>query len=64
MEALNSYFDGIDIIIDEKGNKYIAEVNIPCGFVTFQKNGIDVTGKILDSLINKIQVVEKRKLIC
>lgn len=44
-------FAGVDILIDEKGKGYVAEVNSPCAF-TYTENvaGVDIAEKIVEYL--------------
>lgn len=47
-------FGGVDVLIDEGGDHYIAEVNYPCNFARNQMNtGVDIAGKMLDYLLKK-----------
>lgn len=42
-------FGGVDILIDESGKPYIAEVNTPCNFSRSQKyTGEDIAGKLVE----------------
>jgi hypothetical protein len=47
-------FGGVDLLLDESGKAYIAEINFPCNFSRNQMNtGTDVAGKIVDYLLAK-----------
>jgi len=48
-------FGGVDILIDEDGGKYVAEVNYPCNFARNQMcTGADISGMVVDYLISKV----------
>lgn len=54
VHSLGVEFGGVDIMIDKKGNPYLSEVNFPCNFSKAQKfTGIDISGMIIDYLIEK-----------
>lgn len=54
VESLELDFGGVDVLIDESGTAYVAEVNFPCNFARNQMNtGTDVAGAIVDFLVNK-----------
>ena len=56
VKALGLEFGGVDLLVDEKGDAYIAEVNFPCNFARNQMNtGFDVAGAIVDHLLAKTQ---------
>jgi len=47
-------FGGVDILIDEDNKPYITEINFPCNFARAEKaTGTDISGPIVDHLINK-----------
>ncbi len=55
VRSLGYEFGGVDILFEEEtNNPYIAEVNFPCFFPTTQRlTNIDISGKMIDFLINK-----------
>lgn len=54
VQVLQASFGGADILIDKSGAPFLAEVNIPCFFPRSQNiSGVDIAGKIVDSLIDK-----------
>lgn len=54
VRVLGYKFGGVDILIDNKGKFYIAEVNYPCFFPRAQQvTGIDISGLMIDYLIEK-----------
>ncbi|MBU0660653.1 hypothetical protein KKG22_00570 [Patescibacteria group bacterium] len=55
VRSLGYEFGGVDILFEEEtNNPYIAEVNFPCFFPTTQHlTNIDISGKMIDYLINK-----------
>jgi len=54
VNSLKWEFGGVDILIDNKGKHYIAEVNLPCNFARTQLlTGIDIAGMLVDYLIKK-----------
>jgi biotin carboxylase len=54
VDALDIELGGVDILIDQEGVPYIAEVNFPCNFARNQMNtGADISGMIVDHLIVK-----------
>lgn len=54
VRVLGYEFGGVDILLDNKGDFYIAEVNYPCFFPRAQQTtGIDISGLMIDYLINK-----------
>jgi RimK family alpha-L-glutamate ligase len=54
VKALGLEFGGVDLLIDEAGEAYIAEVNFPCNFARNQMTtGFDVAGAIVDHLFAK-----------
>lgn len=56
VQALRLEFGGVDLLLDEKGDAFIAEVNFPCNFARNQLNtGADVAGMIVDYLLAKSQ---------
>lgn len=47
--ALGWGFGGVDILIDDKDNHYVTEVNFPCFFPRCQlATGVDIAGKMID----------------
>lgn len=53
-EALGSLLGGVDILIDETGLPYIAEVNIPCNFSRNQNlTGIPIAALIVEALVKR-----------
>ncbi|NQV12938.1 MAG: ATP-grasp domain-containing protein [Parcubacteria group bacterium] len=56
VKALDIELGGVDILVDEKGNGYVAEVNFPCFFVRCQvATGQDISGMIVDYLLEKAE---------
>jgi len=54
VEVLGLEFGGVDVLIDEEDNFYIAEVNHPCNFARNQLNtGVDISGMMVDALLKK-----------
>lgn len=54
VQVLGYEFGGVDILIDQNGNPFIAEVNFPCYFPRAQQySNIDISGQMIDFLINK-----------
>lgn len=57
VEALGLEFGGVDVLIDEAGSPYVAEVNFPCNFARNQMNtGADISGRLVDYLVRKAEV--------
>lgn len=55
--VLDLEFGGVDILIDESGAAYVAEVNFPCNFARNQMNtGTDVAGQLVNYLVEKAGV--------
>lgn len=53
-QVLGLEFGGVDILIDEKGNHYVAEVNFPAFFPRAQMlSGVDISGMMVDYLVQK-----------
>lgn len=53
-QSLDLEFGGVDLLIDETGAAYIAEVNFPCNFARNQlATDVDISGKMVDYLIAK-----------
>lgn len=47
-------FGGVDILVDEAGEAFVAEANFPCNFARNQMNtGVDISGMILDYLMRR-----------
>jgi glutathione synthase/RimK-type ligase-like ATP-grasp enzyme len=44
---------GVDVIFRPDGKVYLLEMNMPCGFATFPKLGIDVPGMMVEYLLMK-----------
>ena len=44
---------GVDVMFGSDGTCYLLEMNVPCGFATFPKLGIDVPGMMIEHLIAK-----------
>ncbi|HET9721568.1 MAG TPA: hypothetical protein VFP32_00875 [Candidatus Saccharimonadales bacterium] len=56
VQALYSDFGGVDILIDQQNNNFLAEVNIPCFFPRTQLvTGVDTAGMLVKFLIDKGQ---------
>lgn len=54
VEALDLFHGGVDIMIGKDGTPYIAECNFPCNYHRVEQvAGINISGKLLDFLINK-----------
>ena len=54
VKASDREWGGVDILIDENNNKFLAEVNTPCNFSRNQLyTGTDIAGSIIEFLINK-----------
>ena len=54
VKALEAEFGGVDILIDQQGKGYIAEVNVPCFFPRTQlATGTDIAGALVDHLVKK-----------
>ncbi len=55
-----SDFGGVDILIDNSGKAFIAEVNTPCAFFTRTQllTGVDTAGKIINSLRKKAEKIK------
>lgn len=54
VQVLALDYGGVDILIDEAGKPYIAEVNFPCNFARAEQiTGCDIGGKIIEWLKNK-----------
>jgi hypothetical protein len=50
-------FAGVDILVGNNGEYYLAEVNFPCFFARAQSTtGVDISGKLIDFLINKHKI--------
>lgn len=51
-------FAGVDVLIGNNGEHYLAEVNFPCFFMRAQDTtGVDIAGQMIDFLIKKAQVI-------
>ena len=46
---------GVDVLFDERGQAYLLESNMPCGFATFPKLGLDVPGMMVAYLAAKAE---------
>lgn len=54
VSVLGYEFGGVDILIDRDDQIFIAEVNLPCYFPRAQQySNIDISGQMIDFLINK-----------
>ncbi|HET9411394.1 MAG TPA: hypothetical protein VFO38_00910 [Candidatus Saccharimonadales bacterium] len=54
VQALDLEFGGVDILIQDDGQFYIAEVNFPCNFSRSQMTTqTDIAGAIIDFLATK-----------
>lgn len=54
VHTLGYEFGGVDMLIDRDNRPYIAEINFPCYFPRAQQaTGIDISGKMIDYLIEK-----------
>lgn len=54
VKAMGLEFGGVDILLDEKNDPYVLEVNFPCNFGETQEfTGVDVAGLMVDYLKNK-----------
>ncbi len=57
VEVLGYEFGGVDILLDNKGGFYIAEVNYPCFFPRAQEvTGVDISGLMIDYLVKKQKI--------
>lgn len=57
VKAMEVDFGGVDILINEKGEGYVAEVNFPCFFPRCQLlTGTDIALQLIDYLINKSRI--------
>lgn len=55
VRASGVQFGGVDILIDQSGDPYVAEVNFPCNFARNQMcTGTDIAGKLVDFLLKKV----------
>ena len=48
---------GVDLLFDQHGCPQLLEMNIPCGFATFPKLGIDVPGRMVEHLLQKASLL-------
>ena len=48
---------GVDLLYDQQGCPQLLEMNIPCGFATFPKLGIDVPGRMVEHLFQKASLL-------
>ncbi len=54
VQSLGFEFGGVDILINKKGEPFIAEVNLPCAYHgVSMRTGYDISGAMIDYLINK-----------
>ena len=51
--SVGAEMGGVDVLLDKQGQPYLLEMNMPCGFATFPRLGIDVPGMLVDYLIVK-----------
>ncbi|MGI4875550.1 MAG: ATP-grasp domain-containing protein [Janthinobacterium lividum] len=52
-QAVGAELAGVDVLLDQAGRAYLLEINLPCGFATFPKLGVDVPGMLVDYLTAK-----------
>jgi glutathione synthase/RimK-type ligase-like ATP-grasp enzyme len=54
VQAMHLEVGGVDVIIDDRGEHYVMEVNFPFNFARAQNlTGTDVSGMMIDHLIKK-----------
>jgi ribosomal protein S6--L-glutamate ligase len=53
VQSVGVELGGVDVMFNSGGECFLLEMNIPCGFATFPKNGIDVPGMMIEHLITK-----------
>lgn len=53
VRAVGVELGGVDVMCSDDGLIYLLEMNIPCGFATFSKLGVDVPGMIVEHLKEK-----------
>lgn len=54
VKVLGAEFGGVDILIGDTGEYYLAEVNTPCFFPRAQMlTGVDISGKIIDYMLQR-----------
>jgi RimK family alpha-L-glutamate ligase len=62
VHAMGLEFGGVDILVDEKKNIYVLEVNFPCHFGETQEfTKIDIAGLMLDNLAAKAKLLATQK---
>jgi len=60
VNCMDLEFGGVDVLVDEKNNAYVLEVNCPCQFSEPQiVTGIDIAGIMVDFLIRKSKLILK-----
>lgn len=60
VHSIGLEFGGVDILVGENGENYVAEMNFPCFFPRCQLlTGVDIAGKMLDYLVKKSNRKEK-----
>lgn len=56
VRAVEVEFGGVDILIDEAGNKYVTEINFPCNFARAQRlTNTDIAGMMIEYLQAKAE---------
>ncbi|MCX6763380.1 MAG: ATP-grasp domain-containing protein [Candidatus Moranbacteria bacterium] len=61
VKAMGLEFGGVDILLDEKNNPYVLEVNFPCHFGEAQTfTNVDIAGQMIDYLIKKSYSLNKK----
>ena len=51
--AVGAELAGVDVLLDRQGGARLLEINLPCGFATFPKLGVDVPGMMIEYLTAK-----------
>ncbi len=53
-QLLGVEFGGVDVLIDESGTPFVAEINFPCNFARNQLNtGVDIASMLVDHVVAK-----------